>query len=100
MEMTRKAIFYALAVIVLTGGMAVGALADYNWERGAYSPDSSVTAKPEQVMEPSAAGEIRQPVETGALPDSSGNSFKQDTGEEPKVEIGGQMFRPGIDLGP
>jgi hypothetical protein len=100
MEMTRKAIFYALAVVVLTGGMAVAALADYNWEAGAYKPESSVTAKSEQVMEPSATGEIRKPVETGALPDSSGNSFKQDTGEEPTVEIGGRMFRPGIDLGP
>jgi hypothetical protein len=100
MGMTRKTVLYVLAVVVLTGAMAVAALADYNWERGAYSPDSSVTAKPEQVMEPSAAGVIREPVETGALPNSSGSSFKQDTGEEPKVEIGGQMFRPSIDLGP
>jgi len=97
--MTRKTIFYALAVVVLTGSMAVAALADYDWTAGAYKPDSSVTAMPEQVMEPSAAGEIREPVETGALPDSSGNSFKQDTGEAPTVEIGGRVYRPGIDLG-
>jgi hypothetical protein len=99
MEMTRKTIFYALAVVVLTGSMAVVALAGYDWAAGAYKPDSPVNVMPDQVMGPSAAGEIREPVETGALPDSSGSSFKQDTGEAPTVEIGGRVYRPGIDLG-
>ena len=50
-------------------------------------------------MEQSDAGEIREPMETGALPDSSESSFKEDTGELPTVELGGQRYRPGIDLG-
>lgn len=97
--MTRKSVLYALAVVVLMGSMAVVASADYNWTAGAYMPDSSVAAKPSQDMESSAAAEIREPVETGALPDSSGSSFKEDTGELPTVELGGQLYRPGIDLG-
>ena len=50
-------------------------------------------------MDQSAAGEIRDPVETGAVPEKSVSSFKRATGEEPTVEIGGRMYRPGIDLG-
>ena len=97
--MTRKTIFYALAVTVLTGSMAVAALAD-DHGMNSYGPaDSSVSSQLQGGEQP-AAGEIREPVETGALPDSSGSSFKQDTGEEPTVEIGGRMFRPADDLGP
>ena len=97
--MTRKSTYYTLAVVLLMGCMAGVALADYNWTAGAYMPDSSVAAKPSQDMEPSAAGEIREPVVAAGIPDSSGNSFKQDTGEAPTVEIGGRVYRPGIDLG-
>jgi hypothetical protein len=101
--MKGKSVLYALAVVVLMGTMAGVALADYDWAAGANKPDASVTAKPEQDMDQSAAGEIREPVETGAVPDRSESSselFKMDTGEEPTVELGGQAYRPGIDLGP
>ena len=97
--MTRKRALYALAVAVLMGSMAGVALADYNWAAGAYAPDPSVSNYPEQGMDQSAVGEIREPVETGALPDSSGNSFKKDTGEAPPVKIGGRVDYFGIDLG-
>ena len=97
--MTRKNVLYALAVVVLMGSMAVVASADYNWAAGAYAPDPSVSSQSKMDMDQSAAAEIREPVETGAVPDSSGNSFKEDTGELPTVELGGQLYRPGIDLG-
>ena len=99
--MTRKSALYALAVVVLTGSMAVAALAD-DHGMNEYGPaDSSVSSQPEQGVEQPAAGEIREPMETGAVPESSGSSerFKQSTGEEPTVEIGGRVYRPGIDLG-
>jgi hypothetical protein len=71
--MTRKSAIYALAVAVLMGTMAFAASAD---DLGAseygYGPaDSSVSAQPEQGMDQQATGEIREPVETGALPDGS-----------------------------
>ncbi|HLO09216.1 MAG TPA: hypothetical protein VK303_00855, partial [Desulfobacteria bacterium] len=64
---------------------------------------ASLSADPEQGLSPWGAGEIREPVETGAVPDrveGSSDLFKQATGEEPAVEIGGQMYRPGVDTGP
>ncbi len=106
--MKGKSVLYALAVVVLTGTMGVAALAD---DRGmdAYGPaDSSVSARPEQgvdqqgVEQPNA-GEIREPMETGAVPHRSWSSselFKRRTGEAPTVEYGGLTFRPSIDLGP
>ncbi len=51
-------------------------------------------------MDQSDAGEIREPVETGAIPDSVGefaDRIQVTTGEEPTVEFGGQTYRPGID---
>ncbi|HLN91171.1 MAG TPA: hypothetical protein VK429_04865 [Patescibacteria group bacterium] len=93
--MKSKSVLYALAVIVLTGGMAVAAFAE--------APVASLSADPEQGLSPWGAGEIREPVETGAVPDrveGSSDLFKQATGEEPAVEIGGQMYRPGVDTGP
>lgn len=101
--MTRKSAVYALAVAVLMGTMAVAALADYSWEAGAVKPDTSVTAKPVQDMDYSDSGEIREPLETGSVPESQGGlseDFKMDTGDEPTVEFGGQTFRPGIDSSP
>ena len=101
--MTGKSALYALAVAVLTGTMAVAALAD---EQGTnmYGPaDSSVSSQPEQGVESPDAGEIREPMETGSVPESSrglSEDFKMDTGDEPTVEIGGQTFRPGIDSSP
>ena len=103
MEMSSRSLLCALAVVVLTGSMAVAALAD-DYGMNAYGPaDSSVSSQPEQNVEQTAAGEIREPVETGAVPDrpesSSALNCCTDSGESP-VEIGGRMFRPGIDLGP
>jgi hypothetical protein len=70
MGMTRKTALYALAVVVLTGSMAVAALAD-DHGMNTYGPaDSSVSSQLQEVEQP-AAGEIREPVETGALPDRS-----------------------------
>jgi hypothetical protein len=106
--MKGKSVLYALAVVLLMGTMGGAALAD-DQGMNAYGPaDSSVSAQPEQGMlqqgvEQPDAGEIREPVETGAVPDRSESSselFKMDTGEEPTVELGGQAYRPGIDLGP
>jgi hypothetical protein len=98
--MTRKSAFYAVAVVVLMGSMAVVASADYNWAAGAYKQDPSVSSHSEMEMDQSAA-EIREPVETGAIPNSSEglDRFKESTGETPTVELGGQVYRPGIDLG-
>jgi hypothetical protein len=72
-QMRGKFALYALAVVVLMGTMAVAASADYLWTgENEYGPsDSSVSAQPEQGMDQQAEGEIRGPVETGALPDGS-----------------------------
>jgi hypothetical protein len=67
--MKGKSALYALAVVVLMGSMAVVALAgDYGMD--SYGPaDSSVSSQSAQGVEQPATGEIREPVETGALPD-------------------------------
>ena len=99
--MAWKSALSALAVAVLTGSMAVAALAD---DRGAYmsgSQDSSLTADPERNLWQFDAGEIREPVETGAVPDSSERSYdlhSNPSGDAPTVEYGGQTFRL-IDIG-
>ena len=101
--MTSKGVFYALAVVVLMGTTAVVALADYDWAAGATKPDASVSSPPEQYMEPSATGEIREPMETGAVPDRSVDSsdlHSNPAGNESTVDFGGQLFRPDIDTGP
>jgi hypothetical protein len=102
MGMTRKNGLYALAVFVLMGTMGVAALAD-DQGMNAYGPaDSSVSAQPEQGMEQPDAAEIREPVETGAVPDwseSSSDLHSHPSGDAPTVESGGLTFRP-IDVGP
>jgi hypothetical protein len=71
MGMTGKSVLYALAVAVLMGTMAVAALAD-DQGMNLYGPaDSSVSSQPEQGVEQPDAGEIREPMETGAVPDTS-----------------------------
>jgi hypothetical protein len=103
MGMTSKSALYALAVVVLTGSMAVAALADDQWMNEYGPAGSSVSAQPEQGVEQPEAGEIREPMETGAVParpeSSSDLNCCKDSGES-TVEIGGQTFRPDIDLGP
>jgi hypothetical protein len=78
MGMTGKSALYALAVAVLMGTMAVAVWAD-DQRMDLYGPaDSSVSSQPEQGVEQPNAGEIREPMETGAvpdLPDSSSNSI-------------------------
>jgi hypothetical protein len=67
--MTGKTVLYALAVAVLMGTMAVAALAD-DQEMNSYGPaDSSISSQPEQGVEEPNTGEIREPMETGAVPD-------------------------------
>ena len=99
--MTMKNALYALAVVVLMGSMAVAASADDQGMNGYGPADSSVSAQPEQGMVQPGAGEIREPVETGAVPDWSESSpglHSNPSGDEPTVEFGGQVFRP-IDIG-
>ena len=101
--MTRRGAYYVLAVIVLMGGMAVAALAD-DYGMSGYGPaDSSVSSRPEQDVAQPDAGEIREPMETGAVPDRPGDSsdrMSNTIGDEPTVEYGGESFRLGIDTGP
>jgi hypothetical protein len=103
MEMTRKSALYALAVVVLTGSMAVAALAD-DHGMNMYGPaDSSVSAQPEQGVEQSDAWDLREAMETGALPGQPvGSSDGVCCGgiDEPTIESGGQLFRPDVDAGP
>jgi len=88
--MTRKSALYALAFAVLMGTMAVAALAD---EQGTnmYGPaDSSVSSQPEQGVESPDAGEIREPMETGAVPDRTENLPAPDLyGADPTFWPGG-----------
>jgi hypothetical protein len=102
MGMTWKSALSALAVAVLTGSMAVAALAD---DHGMYGPpDASLSADPERDLGQLDAEEIREPVETGAVPDraesSPGLHSNPPSGDAPTVEYGGVAFRPDIDIGP
>ena len=101
--MTSKSVLYALAVIVLTGGMAVAAFAEAPVMEAYDSGDSSISSELGQGVEQTNAGEIREPMETGAFPDRQESSYDRHSnlpGDEATVESGGQLFRPGIDLGP
>ncbi len=101
--MTRKSVLYALAVVALTGAMAATALAGYDWAAGAVKPDPAVSALPEQGMDQQNSVEIREPMETGSVPDQSVDSSDQHStaiGDEPAVEYGGQSFRTDVDTGP
>ena len=74
--MTRKSAYYALAVVfsvVLAAGMVIGTssvvLAD-NEGIGNGTMENSYSSEPENSMDQAEAVEIREPVETGAIPDS------------------------------
>jgi len=69
--MKSRSVIYALAVVVLMGSMAVAALADSEGEGVHGTTHYSFSSKPEMAMEQSDPGGIREPVETGALPDRS-----------------------------
>jgi hypothetical protein len=100
--MIKKRAFLVLAVGVLMGTMAVAALADYS-DRDLYEPsDASLSADPERSVGQLDTGEIRGPMETGAVPDrseSSSDLHSNPSGDAPTVEFGGRLFRPGIDDG-
>jgi hypothetical protein len=100
--MTRKSALYALAVVVLMGSMAVAALAE-DHGMDSYGPaDSSVSAQPEQGVEQPGAGEIREPIETGAVPDQPEGSSDLDSnasGDGQTVESVGPSDPPDVDPG-
>ncbi|HZL98491.1 MAG TPA: hypothetical protein VFB91_07310 [Terriglobales bacterium] len=106
--MTSKSALFALAVVVLMGSMAVAALAEdqglnvYAMADSAYWPESGNQFNEAEGSQ-AAGSEIREPMETGAIPDKSVSSFdlsSQAPGDEPTVQVGGLSFRPGIDLAP
>jgi hypothetical protein len=76
--MTRKIAYCTLAVVavvIVAAGMLIGSagpvLAD-NEGTGVYgTTEYSISSEPERGMEQSDAGEIREPIETGALPEES-----------------------------
>ena len=99
--MTRKNALYALFAVVLMGSVAGAALADDHGMYMSGSQDPSLTAEPERNLWQSDAGEIREPVETGAVPEWSERSSDLQSNpnvDAPTVEYGGQSFRP-IDIG-
>jgi len=100
MGMTGKSALYALAVAILMGSMAVAALADDYGTNMSEPSDSSLSAEPEVGVIPNS-GEIREPMETGSVPDrleSTSDPYQHDSGEESSVEFG--ELRPGIDTSP
>lgn len=109
--MTGKSALYGLAVVALTGAMAVAALADdHDVSKYGYGPaNSSVSsdvgasranAKASQPQEDS--WNLREAMETGALPGSPVALSERSnlSGHAPALKGGGISFRPGIDNGP
>jgi hypothetical protein len=98
--MTRKSALYALAVVVavvMAAGMVMGTagvvLAD-NEGAGVYgTTDSSFSSEPEMALEQSYAGEIREPVETGALP---GGSMREDREGWLNMDVSEQNSSPEL----
>ena len=104
--MKVRGVIIALAVVVFTGTMAYVALAD-EYGSDKYGPaDSSMSASPENGSAASETGEIREPVETGAVPDKvlspSDSDFGccSNGGKVQTFEYGGIPLRHGIDDGP
>lgn len=100
MTMTRKSALYALAVVVavvMAAGMVMGTagvvLAD-NEGAGVYgTTDSSFSSEPEMALEQSYSGEIREPVETGALP---GRSMRGDSEGWLNMDVSEQNSSPEL----
>ena len=91
MLMIKKRAFLVLAVAVLMGTMAVAALADHH-DRDLYDPSSSSMPSDVGTSETQVeAGDIREPMETGAVPDLPGSSSDQSCCSE----SGDPTFRPG-----
>ncbi|MFA6148825.1 MAG: hypothetical protein WC899_11515 [bacterium] len=99
---TRK-VLMLLAAGILMSGWSGPAMADVRGilpnDASEYSPSADPSWPPSQ----SDASQIREPMETGAVPERSeslSGSHANAAGDEPAVEIGGQTFRTEIDLGP
>jgi hypothetical protein len=92
MLMIRKRAFLVLAVAVLMGTMAVAALADHP-DRDLYDPSSSSMPSDVETSETQVeAGDIREPMETGAVPDTRGSSSDIDccsASDDPKFQPSG-----------
>jgi hypothetical protein len=108
MAMTSKIALFAVAVVVLMGSMAVSALASdqgmnlYARADSAFWPASDHQFTESEAVQ-SGGAEIREPMETGAVPDrseSSSNLGLNSGSGEKTVEYGGLQYRPDIDLGP
>jgi hypothetical protein len=101
--MTGKKLLYALAVFVFMGTVAGVSIAGEQGMGSYESMDVSLSADPEKAVGNPEATEAREAIETGSLPDRSGDSSSPkcctDSGE-PTVDIGTHMFRPGVDDGP
>jgi len=76
--MTRKIAYYTLAivvVVVMAAGMLIGSagpvLADNEGTGVHGTTDYSFATEPEMGMQVADSGEIREPIETGALPHDS-----------------------------
>ena len=91
--MIRKRAFLVLAVGVLMGTMAVIGFADDQWmDTYGAGGDSYGSSQPEPIMNHSNAGEIREPVETGAVPDPTVSSSDLNcctNGTDPTFWMGG-----------
>ena len=107
--MTGKSVYNALALlvaVVLAAGMVIGTagvvLADSEGA-GYGTMGSSFSSEPEKAVEPSEAGEIREPMETGAVPDrpeSSSDLYSNPSGDEATSSPGWSLFRPDIEGSP
>lgn len=93
-------VIVALTIVLLAGGMTEASLAGNAMNAGtAY-----YAADPERAL--SDNWQIRDPIETGALPDGSGGvssnsgNVSGDDAAFTFVEIGSAKYRLGVDTGP
>jgi hypothetical protein len=98
--MKGRSVFYALAVVVavvMMAGMAIGTAgavqADSEGEGVYGTTHYSLSSEPEMTMDQPYAGEIREPVETGALPD---RSVKPDSEGWVNMDVGEQNSSPEL----
>lgn len=109
MKMINRIAYYALAVVVavvMAAGMLLGSAGTVLADEGkgmSGTTEYSVPIESEMNVEQSHAGEIREPVETGGLPDEPGrvsrdgwvniSSAEQDSSPElrglPNIQSGG-----------
>jgi len=103
MAMIRKRAFLVLAVGVLMGAMAVVAFAEAPVMQANNSADSYVSNDVgANGLQSSDAWEVREAMETGALPSETVGSSDAVCCrgiDEPTIEGGGLLFRPEIDTG-